>query len=1025
MGEQGAQTHEAPSAPVMLDWALRYAQAGLYIMPLHAPVPNGCDCPKGKECPTPGKHPRIPKWEDEASRDEATIRAWWERWPEANIGLAVGRSGLYAVDVDTRSGGGATWNALATSHRADLESCRHVTGGADEAGNCGMHFFFAMPAGDPLRNTAKKIGPGIDTRGAGGMVVLPPSLHQSGRRYETVRGWELWDRKAKMLPMPTVVLDLLARPDPAANGTPGADMGPIPRGRRDSTLLKVAGRLRRSGLGEDEILTTLRAVNQKRCQPPVEDAKLLDLAQRASRYVASAPAVDPRPANAPKNGAKVGYWCPHCWEDTLDQKLPTKWVCAHCKRAVLFPSWWARRNGEAGFEDVGFSQKTLHEINQAVQGAASLDDALVQAMNERLVPEDLKEHLQRAVLAYRESRPVTIDGKRSLEFRPDGIYLVTDTQNGPDARRVIGRPFSVLKRVEIEDVELAVVEMKGGIVTGDHDEIVSRVRKGNQCFAKPMVDDVVSLLIDACPTVVEGYPTFEVVHENGNLFLPAEIYPRDDVQAEVMKALEPHLDDAPDDAGWREWADLFSKLNLYEVAPAAGLAAIAPLAPVLRTRRAMVPHVLHLSKNPGKGKSLIASAVTQNLWSVKFQQADAIAGESGFRLAARMNGAAVPIGIDECQDLKWERYSGVFKQMAESEDGTSRGTKDLGMKNYKVRGSLIMTSNALPGLSQPLLTRFFVVHYDEHRVLNEAFVSGLEARMARLPVAGPALARAALELCGGKEENLLRIVRQEIRPELNRLFKNWVEKGRRPTAWASIYFGWKVWDKASNGVVKCPPIEDFVRDVIAPVEQSTRDAVMDPMTRFISWKLQHQAANQVGDGRIRGDGILFMFAEVKDRRGWWITQALLDKYNHDHRDQPEAMIAGLSELGNLVHDRFQIPLDVLRDNEGRMGVVRKFAGHNRRCIFVPDVEVDGPAQAQLANGSNGNGHAPDQATRAQRLVAIMRAALPMAPDGIPEDALFATAVAAGLPHDSVKGDLDGLLERGHAFRPVIGKVLPL
>lgn len=49
-----------------------------------------------------------------------------------------------------------------------------------------MHFFFEYPHGVEIRNSAGKLGPGLDVRGEGGYVLLPPSVHATSRRYE----WE-------------------------------------------------------------------------------------------------------------------------------------------------------------------------------------------------------------------------------------------------------------------------------------------------------------------------------------------------------------------------------------------------------------------------------------------------------------------------------------------------------------------------------------------------------------------------------------------------------------------------------------------------------------------------------------------------------------------------------------------------------------------------------------------------------------------------------------------------------------------
>jgi hypothetical protein len=111
----------------MLDWALWYASQGLYVFPCHTPIFNdtgvctGCTCEAYKRsesyrqklisdgrgddfdpsfrCAQPGKCPRV-KWRTESTTDPTTIRRWWRRWPDANIGCDYGKSGILVVDVD-------------------------------------------------------------------------------------------------------------------------------------------------------------------------------------------------------------------------------------------------------------------------------------------------------------------------------------------------------------------------------------------------------------------------------------------------------------------------------------------------------------------------------------------------------------------------------------------------------------------------------------------------------------------------------------------------------------------------------------------------------------------------------------------------------------------------------------------------------------------------------------------------------------------------------------------------------------
>lgn len=58
----------------------------------------------------------------------------------------------------------------------------------------------------------------------------------------------------------------------------------IPDGERNDVLTREAGRLRRRGMSEAEILATLGALNEGRCRPPLPDRDVERIARSVSRY---------------------------------------------------------------------------------------------------------------------------------------------------------------------------------------------------------------------------------------------------------------------------------------------------------------------------------------------------------------------------------------------------------------------------------------------------------------------------------------------------------------------------------------------------------------------------------------------------------------------------------------------------------------------------------------------------------------------------------------------------------------------
>lgn len=254
--------------------AKRYARFGWHVFPVHSAENARCSCGKSA-CSTPAKHPRTADGVLSATRDEAQISAWWGAWPNANIGVATEPSGLAVVDVDAKSGGLESLDALIAKYgRLDDTMCV-LTGGG------GMHFFYAVGRNSVTSRTTA-LGaqyPGIDTRGRGGYVIAPPSSHISGGRYV----WEASTARAP-LPLPQWLDDLTATVTKAPIG--GVDEGAllIVGGERNSTLARYAGRLRSLGTNAEALEATLLAVNAKQCRPPLDVGEVTTIARSIARY---------------------------------------------------------------------------------------------------------------------------------------------------------------------------------------------------------------------------------------------------------------------------------------------------------------------------------------------------------------------------------------------------------------------------------------------------------------------------------------------------------------------------------------------------------------------------------------------------------------------------------------------------------------------------------------------------------------------------------------------------------------------
>lgn len=123
------------------------------------------------------KTPRIKNGFHNSSRDPEQIREWWTKWPDASIGAPTGAvNGFWVLDIDLPDGPGSLAE-LEAKHGKLPATLRQRTGGG------GFQYFFKWN-GQEIRNSAGKVAPGIDVRGNGGYVILPPSRHPSGGCYE-------------------------------------------------------------------------------------------------------------------------------------------------------------------------------------------------------------------------------------------------------------------------------------------------------------------------------------------------------------------------------------------------------------------------------------------------------------------------------------------------------------------------------------------------------------------------------------------------------------------------------------------------------------------------------------------------------------------------------------------------------------------------------------------------------------------------------------------------------------------------
>jgi hypothetical protein len=273
------------------------ALLGLVIFPVHTVTEHGqCSCGHAG-CRNAGKHPRTPNGLRDATRELDRISAWWRQWPNANLGVATGTpSGIWVLDIDPEHGGEESLATLETVHGELAPTWCVETGGG------GFHLWFRLDGGR-LRNSAGRLGPGLDVRANGGYVVVPPSRHRSGVPYRWAAGWH--PTRVDLTPAPAWLLGLLTDRGPQEMIPPDSVpldrklggnhsqpvCGVITEGVRNSALTSLAGAMRRKGAGERAIVAALLVENAERCQPQLAEDEVARIAHSVCRYL---PANDAR-----------------------------------------------------------------------------------------------------------------------------------------------------------------------------------------------------------------------------------------------------------------------------------------------------------------------------------------------------------------------------------------------------------------------------------------------------------------------------------------------------------------------------------------------------------------------------------------------------------------------------------------------------------------------------------------------------------------------------------------------------------
>ena len=250
----------------ILDAALEYAEHGFAVFPVKRS----------------DKSPLTLHGLKDASTDPDTIRMWWKVHPDANVAIATGRASgnTFVIDVDIKPGEGKhgdesllAWQA----QRGDFPNTAVAV-----TGSGGLHYWFRYKGIEHFRNTVDAL-PGVDIRGDGAYVVVPPSVYADGSLYRWENNVSVCDDEVADANLS--VLGLLAqnRKEERTEQAPRNSVKDVQKGSRNSTIYKYACAQRGQDVPYEVALEAARMLNSGWSEP-LPDAELVKTVTSAFKY---------------------------------------------------------------------------------------------------------------------------------------------------------------------------------------------------------------------------------------------------------------------------------------------------------------------------------------------------------------------------------------------------------------------------------------------------------------------------------------------------------------------------------------------------------------------------------------------------------------------------------------------------------------------------------------------------------------------------------------------------------------------
>lgn len=179
------------------------------------------------------------------------VESWFSNLSGAGVGVVTGKiSNMVVLDVES-------------SCPYPIEDLlkRYPTQMIARSGGGGYHLFYQYPVNQSRVSNRVRIFDGADLRADGGFIVLPPTMHPSGNRYE-------WVKRGPLGAFPTALLELQSQPRVQEEGWITEALRGVSEGGRNDTCARLAGYFFKKGMNADIVEALLLDWNERN-EPPL------------------------------------------------------------------------------------------------------------------------------------------------------------------------------------------------------------------------------------------------------------------------------------------------------------------------------------------------------------------------------------------------------------------------------------------------------------------------------------------------------------------------------------------------------------------------------------------------------------------------------------------------------------------------------------------------------------------------------------------------------------------------------------